>query len=220
MSVHNLKHRVSIFVLTCLYGLCCQAVAGSYDDFFKAVRQNDVKAVQALLARGFDPDTVNAAGMTGLMQAIAASSKQVSQVLAHAPTAHIDLRNAAGESALMLAALKGDLELCQWLIKKGADVNKTGWTPLHYAATNGHIDVINLLLDAYAYIDAESPNGTTPLMMAAQYGTTSAVKLLLEMGADPTLQNHQKLSAQEFARQGHHAESADIIAAFARGFKR
>jgi len=39
-----------------------------------------------------------------------------------------------------------------------------------------------LLLDEHAYIDAASPNGTTPLMMAAHYGTPSAVKLLLEAG--------------------------------------
>jgi len=222
MLVQNLKHSAYIFVFACFYGLCGHcgwAVAGSYDDFFKAIRQDDVKTVQALLVRGFDPNTVNPAGMTGLMLAVAASSKHVSHVLAHWPATQVDLRNTADESALMLAALRGDLELCQWLIKKGADVNKTGWTPLHYAATNGHVEVINLLLDEYAYIDAESPNGTTPLMMAAQYGTPSAVKLLLEMGADPSLQNSQKLTAQDFAHKGHHAESADIIAAFARGFK-
>ena len=85
----------------------------------------------------------------------------------------------------MMAAFKGHKELVRKLIARDADVNKTGWTPLHYAATSGHLEVMLILLDEHAYIDAESPNKTTPLMMAAKYGTTEAVRLLLEAGADP-----------------------------------
>jgi hypothetical protein len=72
------------------------------------------------------------------------------------------------------------------------------------------------LLDNHAYIDAESPNGTTPLMMAAFYGTPSAVKLLLEAGADPLLKNDQSLSAIDFAHRANRQDSANIITAFVR----
>ena len=129
----------------------------------------------------------------------------------------VEVRNAADESPLMLAALKGELQLCQLMIQKGGDVNKPGWTPLHYAATHGHLAVLNLLLEENAYIDAASPNNTTPLMMAAQYGTPAAVKLLLEAGADPMLKNDLGLSAIDFAVRGKRLESAEIISAFVRG---
>jgi ankyrin repeat protein len=72
---------------------------------------------------------------------------------------------------------------------------------LHYAATGGQVALIQLLLEHHAYIDAESPNGTTPLMMAAQYGTLAAVKALLQAGADPTLKNQLGLTAEDFAIQ-------------------
>jgi ankyrin repeat protein len=75
---------------------------------------------------------------------------------------------------------------------------------------------MNLLLEHHAYIDASSPNGTTPLMMAAFYGTPSAVKLLLEAGADPLLKNEQSLTAIDFAQRNQRQDSADIIAAFVR----
>ena len=128
----------------------------------------------------------------------------------------VESRNAADESPLMLASLKGLLPVVVKLIERGADVNKPGWAPLHYAATKGHLDVMNVLLENHAYIDAASPNGTTPLMMAAMYGTPSAVKLLLEAGADPALKNIQGLTAIDFAQRDKRLDSAEIIAAFVR----
>ena len=87
----------------------------------------------------------------------------------------------------MMAAIKGQADIAEKLIARDADVNKTGWTPLHYAASSGQLAIITMLIEKSAYIDAESPNGTTPLMMAAMYGTPAAVKLLLQEGADTQL---------------------------------
>jgi len=213
MLVHYIKKTIYLIVFI---GFSL-ARAGSYDDFFSAILQDDPVKIGSLLARGFDPNTVDAAGNAGLLLAIKASSMLTANVLANSPQIKAEVRNGADESPLMLAALKGELGLCQVLIKKGADVNKTGWTPLHYAATGGHLEVLKLLLGEHAYIDAASPNGTTPLMMAAHYGTPSAVKLLLEEGADPLLKNDQDLNAIDFAHRANRAESAEIISAFVRG---
>lgn len=117
----------------------------------------------------------------------------------------------------MLAALKGLTETCRELIAQDADINHPGWTALHYAATHGHLEIMNMLLQNNAYIDAASPNNTTPLMMAARYATPSAVKLLLEAGADPELVNDQNMTAIDFANSISQAESAALIAAFVRG---
>lgn len=211
----NFKRAIYLVVL-----ICFSAVhAGSYEDFFRAVMLDDDALVKTLLQRGFDPNTLNPAGIPGLLLAVKEPSPKVSRVLINWPTTRIEARNTADESALMLAALAGDLALCQALIKKDADVNKTGWTPLHYAATNGHVPVILLLLEENAYIDAESPNKTTPLMMAAHYGTPEGVKALLAAGADPLLKNIQGLSAIDFALRGGREETADLIRAQVRAQK-
>jgi uncharacterized protein len=207
-----IKKSIYLFVFT---GFIF-AHAGSYEDFFSAVQRDDANAITQLLARGFDPNTIDPKGQYGLYLALREPSPKAAQVLLDWPKTDVNVLNAQGESALMMAALKGNLDVATRLIQRDADVNKTGWTPLHYAASNGHLAIMSLLLDNNAYIDAESPNGTTPLMMAALYGSASSVKLLLEAGADPLLKNQQGLSAIDFAQRGSRTESVEIIAAFVR----
>lgn len=192
------------------------AFAGSFEDFFNAIKQDNAGKVSELLVKGFDANTIDPKGQTGLFLAMREPSPKAAHVLVDWPKTDVNQLNPQGESILMLAALKGQLELVQKLVKKGADVNKTGWTPLHYAASGGHAAIIGLLLENSAYIDAESPNGTTPLMMAAMYGSEASVKLLLQEGADPKLKNQQGLTALDFAQRGKRPDSVEAIAAAIR----
>lgn len=211
----NIKRFIYLVVL---FGFSV-ATAGSYDDFFTAIKRDDSGTIINLLTRGFDPNTLNPAGEPGLLLAVKEPSIKVAEVLIHWPKTDVELRNKQDESPLMMAAIKGLLEISQKLIARDADVNKTGWTPLHYAATGGHLEIITLLLDKHAYIDAGSPNGSTPLMMAAGYGSPEAVKLLLASGADPLLKNQQGLSAIDFAQQAKRQDIAEMVAGAIRARK-
>lgn len=187
------------------------AWAGSYDDFFKAIQLDNPRGVEALLQRGFDPNTVNPEGVPALIKALQEQSFKVASVLASQEQTRIDVRNARDESPLMLAALRGQETLVVHLVSRGAAVNKSGWTPLHYAATGGHLRVAAFLIGAHADVNAESPNGTTPLMMAAMYASSDMVKLLLESGAEAYLRNDQGLDAEDFAQKAGREDSARLI---------
>lgn len=203
-----------------LLGCALAAHSGSHEDFFIAIQRDDGAAITALLRRGFDPNTRNLQGQSGLTLALKQDALRAVQALLQAPQLQVSARNANDESALMLAAIKGHQELVKTLIARDADVNKTGWTPLHYAASGvqAHsVAIVALLLEHHAYIDAASPNGTTPLMMAAQYGTREAAQLLLDEGADPTLKNQLGLSATDFALR---AERPDMVQAIAAAVRR
>ena len=210
----HFKYALYLYVLIGFSNL----LAGSYDDFFKAVEFDNAEKVQQLLERGFDPNSPNSKGQPALMAAMQQSSNKVVDLLVNWPTSKLSIKSPQGETPLMLAALNNKMDLAKLLILRGADVNQPGWTPLHYAATKGHIEMMRLLIDNSAYLDAESPNGTTPLMMAAHYGTPMAVKLLLEEGADPRIQNKLGLSAWDFAHNSktdaNKAETKQYLQAF------
>jgi hypothetical protein len=188
--------------------------AGSYDDFIAAVTFDQPSTIEKLLARGFDPNTPNEKGDAGILVALQSEAPKSALLLAQSPQTNVNVQNQLGETPLMLAAINNQLDLAKVLIARGADVNRLGWTPLHYAASKGHREMMRLLLENDAYIDSESANGTTPLMMAAFSPSPLAVKLLLEEGADPTLVNNGNASALDIATSKDHQQSAFYIRAF------
>jgi ankyrin repeat protein len=176
------------------------ARADSYVDFFRAVNVDNARTVGELLAQGFDPNTKSESGQVALYLAMRDDSPKVAAALLASPALNVDAANAMGETPLMMAALKGRLDWAKKLIERGAKVQKPGWSPLHYAATGPSTELLALLLDRGADINALAPNRNTPLMMAARYGTEENVKLLLQRGANKALINDRNLSAADMAK--------------------
>lgn len=213
-SLIKIFKRMIYIALAASVLLAQVAQAAAYGDFFDAITNDKESTMVNLIFRGFDVNVRDPKGRSGLYLAAAEGSFKVAKVLLDWNKTDVNLLTPQNESPLMMAALKGHTALAKRIIERGGDVNKTGWTPLHYAATSaapGHIEIIKLLLEENAYIDAESPNGSTPLMMAAMYGTAEAAKLLMEEGADPTLKNEKGLAAIDFAQIAKRDDVAQAI---------
>ena len=195
-----LKHLLKIFFYLFIGIGGTSAFAGAYEDFFAALQRDDARAVEALLVRGFDPNTRNPKGQPALTLALQQQALASAERIASHPALEVDARNEAGETALMMAALKGEHAWVERLLARGAAVQFAGWSPVLYAATGPDPRIVALLLDRGAKVDAEAPNRTTPLMMAARYGAEASVDLLLARGADPKRRNDLGLTAADFAR--------------------
>ncbi|CAG04910.1 unnamed protein product, partial [Tetraodon nigroviridis] len=109
---------------------------------------------------------------------------------------NINCRDTQGRNStpLHLAAGYNNLEVAEYLLEHGADVNaqdKGGLIPLHNAASYGHVDIAALLIKHNTCVNATDKWAFTPLHEAAQKGRTQLCALLLAHGADPTMRNQE-----------------------------
>jgi len=188
---------------------------GSYERFFMAISRDDVGPIIELQLRGFDLNAPNPDLVPPLLLALQIDSLRVARHLIEQPALDLEASNPVGETALMLAAIRGHLDLVRRLIERRAQVNRPGWTPLHYAASHDGeqaLPIAQLLLQHHAFIEARSPNGSTPLMLAAHYGRREVVQLLLREGAEPLARNQQGLNAIDFAMLARRPDVAETIA--------
>ncbi|WP_343653696.1 ankyrin repeat domain-containing protein [Herbaspirillum sp.] len=189
------------------------ARAGAYEEYFQAIRMDNVYFLKQLMQRGMGPNLIEPKrGYTGLMLSIREDSMKAFDVLVNAPDVNLEAQATNGDTPLMLASFYGNIPVVKLLLSREVEVNRPGWTALHYAAINGSSEIVKLLLDASAYVDAESPDDKmTPVMLAAMRGRVAAVEVLRDNGADLTLKNKDGLTAMDLARRYGQEGVIDVL---------
>ncbi|MET0052487.1 MAG: ankyrin repeat domain-containing protein [Candidatus Thiodiazotropha sp.] len=107
-----------------------------------------------------------------------------------------------GMSALMIAALKGDMAQVDWLLLQGADpnpINDDGHHALWFACVNGDLDLVERLIEAGAKVNNRNVNGVTSAIYAASTGKLEVLKRLLAAGADPGIRTDDGYNALDSA---------------------
>ncbi|XP_015835535.1 ankyrin repeat domain-containing protein 39 isoform X1 [Tribolium castaneum] len=119
------------------------------------------------------------------------------------------------ERGLWSAAQYGDLDRALHLLNKGFGVDQrdaAGYTPLHYAARNGHLDICKLLVAKGACLDAVTCQGkATPLHRAATVGKFEIVKFLVENKANCRLKDADGKTALHRAAANKHLKICQYL---------
>lgn len=125
---------------------------------------------------------------------------------------NVDQRDAAGRTALMVAAENGRLQIVNLLLSKGADLNahdnRFGSTAVMLAAYSGHEDIVEILIHNGADVNAARSDGVTALMLASMQGNLGIVRAFLRQGARVNATDYEGRTAVRIARYRGHIDVA------------
>jgi ankyrin repeat protein len=194
-----------------------------------SAQQGRLGICKILIESGAEIEAASDAGYTPLIASMVnGGNKSLAKfLLMHGanpePKSKSKLIYSRSTTPLILAAMNGWSDIVQKLIDMNVDVDATDGidlalsgdcTALKHAVQNNQISVVKKLLLVGASVDKADFEGWTPLMNAAVEGATKLVKLLLQYGADPNIQNGRADSSSygetaliHAARNGH----ADIV---------
>lgn len=117
-----------------------------------------------------------------LMTAITSGNFDEVQTICRTSNMKFNFVDENGMSPLQNACYKGDMDICKFLIERGADVNANehvhGYTALMFAALGGHCNIVSLLLDSGASTSAVNSVGRTASAMAAFVGQHKVVAII------------------------------------------
>ena len=171
-------------------GADVNAVSGSLGcvPLVDAARVGDLDMVQLLVKHAAKVNGKDSKGATALFWAAANDHVDVARYLIkHGAEVNVSAAGDDGDSALMMATIRGNTGMVQYLISAGAKVNgrnRFGGTPLQWAAGLGYVDVAQYLISAGAKVDGKDRGGRTPLYYAALTDKIDAARYLIEHGAE------------------------------------
>ncbi len=151
------------------------------EDFVRAARAGDEKAVELFLDAGMDVNAATNNGSTALIGAAENNATEVIRLLGKQNVAY-DQKDKEGWTPLMKAIYGNKVDAVQLLADNSKDDLNRG---LLLASLLGHTEAAKALLKAGAEVDSTSPEGLTSLTYARKSGNKPLEKLLLDAGAEP-----------------------------------
>lgn len=185
-----------------------------------AILLGDIAALESLdpsaeeINALWGPESLNA-----LMVACAVGNGKVAQWLIDRG-ADPNLYNDQGYAPIHVAAGRGRPGTAEVLMNAGVDLNMPwkhrggiGWRPIDIAADDESLDFLNELLELGVPIEKEPVDGAyeSPLFLAAWFGQTEAIKLLLDRGARTDLKDMMDRTPYDCAIQNGYTEAAELL---------
>src|SRR5688500_15738084 len=198
-----------------------------------AASNGDVELVRALIKAGANVKLKNQLGTTAITEAAILGSAPVIDALLKAG-ADPNTKNPEGETPLMAVARSGNVDAARLLVEARADVNAKesfgGQSALMWAAAQGQAEMVKFLASKGADVNARgvvrqwerkviteprpkdmNQGGFTPLLYAAREGCVDCARHLIAAGADPDLEDPERITPLNMALLNLHFEFAAFM---------
>jgi len=168
-----------------------------------ASRWGHVAVVSALIKFGANVDAIDIDGKTPLYLALEENHQDIARILLD-NGATINLSSKDNDTLLHVAcSLRDQSHVVEALVKHGANIHainsNSGKTPLYIASETGKLDVVVILVQSGAYIDAPDTSSLTPLHAACLWYHIPVVEFLLKNGANIDAADKRGRTALHFA---------------------
>ncbi|XP_037304830.2 ankyrin repeat and SOCS box protein 2-like isoform X1 [Pungitius pungitius] len=180
------------------------------------ILNGDAAALMSLVRQSFgglmEPDNE---GWIALHEAAFYGQLQCLTILIKAYPDSVNRRTLKSQTALLLAAGRGNVSCVDFLLKNGANpniYNKEGETPLFAACEQPSEDIVELLLRSGAQVNRCSLQGTSPLHEACRHGQLKLCRLLLEAGGHLHIKNIYGIQSFFIAAQHGHTDIIELLA--------
>lgn len=203
----TVSFMIGIFFVGFSHNLMPIAKFSAIGEFRDASRVGDIAGIKKAIENKVDINMKIFDDMTALYVAVTDNFEEAARLLIEAG-ADTEIEYHGKTPLYYACAFSGLATIVKLLLEGGANRETTyrasGWTPLMVAAERGNDEIVRILLDAGAAIEA-AVDGGTALYIAAQQGHTSIVRLLLERGADvePVMKLSNVTALYIASQQGH-----------------
>uniref|UniRef100_A0A7N6B4E6 Euchromatic histone-lysine N-methyltransferase 2 n=1 Tax=Anabas testudineus TaxID=64144 RepID=A0A7N6B4E6_ANATE len=181
---------------------------------YPAAKQGEVQRVLLMLMEGIDPtyqpdsqnrrSALHAAAQRGLLE--------ICYILIQAGS-QVDAQDKDMRTPLLEAIINNHIEVARYLIQNGACVyHSDGYTGLHHAAKLGNLEIVKMLLETgQVDVNAQDNGGWTPIIWAAEHKHVDVIKVLLNRGADVTINDKELNVCLHWAAYAGNVDIAELV---------
>uniref|UniRef100_A0A6J0V738 Transient receptor potential cation channel subfamily A member 1 n=1 Tax=Pogona vitticeps TaxID=103695 RepID=A0A6J0V738_9SAUR len=175
-----------------------------------ATKKNQTESVKLLLSRGANPNILNSNTMAPLHLAVQSLYNELVKIFIEHSTTDINLEGESGNTPILIACYKNNVEALKLLIEKGGNIckgNSMGCMAVHAAAFSGAKGCMEILIkrgeelgySTESHINFTNNGKCSPLHLAVQSGDLEMIKMCIEYGAQIDLKQNDKCTALHFA---------------------